>query len=107
MEDVKERLFQLAEKFMDFYRKEEYRKAKHCYDTAFTVAMFLGLNDDEKIKLFGDADTGKIGLFDSNIVQRVFYHTSVKGKMDKSTEKYEDFELNQIQRKCCGIYPKK
>lgn len=106
-EEIRKALFKLAENFTTYYQRKEYRTAKNCYDTALTVAMFVGLNQEDMLKLFGDRDTGRAGMFSENVVQRVFYFTSVKGDMDRGTETYEEFLLRQRRITLSKLYAKK
>lgn len=107
MEEFKNRLLELGKKFVRLYSAGEYSKAKHCYDTARTVACFIGFDEDDMNELFGNRDREITGAFPENIVQRVFYHTSVKGNEDRTQESLADNELQHMQRRLMGIYAKK
>lgn len=108
IEQVKEKLRGLSEKFMDHYWNGEYGKAKHCYDTALTVACFIGLTEKEKDELWGNRDLNIPGLFMEGVVNKVFLETSVKGTAKNVTQMSEqEFELRHAQRRGMGLYAKK
>lgn len=108
IEQVKERLRDLAAKFMDHYRNKEYGKAKVCYDTALTVACFIGLEEEEREELWGNRDKNIPGLFMESVVSKVFLETAVKQTAKNVQEmSQQEFELRHVQRQCMGIYAKK
>ena len=107
MEQFKERLLELGQKFMGFYREGKYSQAKHCYDTARTVACCIGFPEEDMDELFGNRSRDMNGIFPENVVQRVFYHTSVKGNEDHTKESFAENELKHAQRQAMGIYAKK
>lgn len=107
MKEIKNRLLELGKKFIRFYAAEEYYKAKQCYDTARTVACFIGFDENDMNELFGNRDRNIAGEFPENVVQRVFYHTCVKGNEDRTQESLADNELRHMQRRLMGIYAKK
>lgn len=108
IEKLKEKLRGLAYKFMEHYRNKEYGKAKHCYDTALTVACFIGLTEKEKDELWGNRDLNIPGLFMEGVVSKVFLETSVKGTAKNVTEmSQQEFELRHAQRSGMGLYAKK
>lgn len=108
IEQVKERLRDLAAKFMDHYRNKEYGKAKVCYDTALTVACFIGLEEEEREELWGNRDKNIPGLFMESVVSKVFLETSVKGTTKNVTQmSQQEFEHRHAQRNCMGLYAKK
>lgn len=108
LEQVKQKLRSLSEKFMQHYRNREYGKAKHCYDTALTVSCFIGLTEEEKDELWGNRDKNIMGLFMESVVSKVFLETSVKEKWKNVQDmSKEEFELRHAQRKAIGLYAKK
>lgn len=108
IEQLKEKLRGLADKFMVHYRNGEYGKAKHCYDTALTVACFIGLTEAEKEELWGNRDKNIPGLFMEGVVSKVFLETSVKGTAKNVTQmSQQEFELRHAQRRGMGLYAKK
>lgn len=108
IEQVKEKLRELAVKFMEHYRNKEYGKAKHCYDTALTVACFIGLTEAEREELWGNRDKNIPGLFMESVVSKVFLETAVKGMTKNVTQmSKQEFEQRHAQRSCMGLYAKK
>ena len=108
MEQVKEKLRGLADKFMEHYRNGEYAKAKVCYDTALTVSCFIGLTEQEKEELWGNRDKSIPGLFMEGVVNKVFLETAVKGTTKNVTQMSQtEFELRHAQRRGMGLYAKK
>lgn len=108
IEQVKEKLRELAAKFMDHYRNEEYAKAKHCYDTALTVVCFIGMTEEFREELWGNRDKNVPGLFMESVVSKVFLETAVKERTKNVQEmSQQEFELRHAQRQCMGIYAKK
>ena len=107
MEQFKERLLELGQKFIGFYREGEYSKAKQCYDTALTVVCFIGFPEEDREELFGNREKEIIGAFPENIVQKVFFYTCVKGNEDRRFEDFEENEIKHAQRQAIGIYAKK
>lgn len=106
-EELMKRLHEMGKKFTRLYASGEYGKAKHCYDTARTVACFFGLAEDEMNEVFGSREKEITGVFPEDIVQRVFYHTSIKGNEDSTDESLADNELKHMQRRLLGLYAKK
>lgn len=47
------KLYEAAEQFRMHMEARRYPQAKHCYETAVNVAVFVGLDEAESQKLFG------------------------------------------------------
>lgn len=75
IEQVRDRLFELPDIFNNYYWNKEYYKAKSTYDTARTVALFIRLDEDDMLLLFGERDKDKVvkGLFDEELVQNAYW----------------------------------
>lgn len=57
MKTVKNKLWELSASFHNYVRQKEWGKAKYCYDTARTVALFMELSEQELIELFGSRES--------------------------------------------------
>lgn len=70
---AEEKLMELADLFQSHYREKEYRKAKHCYDSARTIASFLELPEERMIYYFGTrTPVFTEGAFPEEKVQKVY-----------------------------------
>lgn len=63
--EIKKELFELSDQFKWHMDRKEYAQAKYCYDTALTVSMFIQLEPEKRLKLFGSRQEDKPveGLF--------------------------------------------
>ena len=52
-EQIVDRLRSLPDVFAQAMKDKQYYKAKHCYDTAVTVASFIELDNTVREELFG------------------------------------------------------
>jgi len=86
-----DKLYALPEQFEYYMSHKEYFRAKHCYDTAVTVAVFLELDDIQMKELFGErGERGVIirrGLFPEENVQRA-YLECIKRNMAREDRSY-------------------
>lgn len=77
--EVEARLKEMAESFMVHFRNKKYVEAKHCYDSAITIATFLDLSIPFRMELFGNrpyVDDDKElepGLFIEEYVQKAYW----------------------------------
>lgn len=88
MKTVKNKLWELSASFHNYVRQKEWGKAKYCYDTARTVALFMELSEQELIELFGSRevpDKPIQGLFPEEYVQRA-YLECIKKNQTSETE---------------------
>lgn len=74
---IKEKLFNLPEVFEYEYSKGHFAQAKAAYDDAIKISVFIELEENEQIRLFGGRafDSEKAGLFDEKKVQAVYRMT--------------------------------
>ncbi len=67
--------------FRGHMKNRQYRQAMHCYETAMNVAVFVGLDQKERDKLFGvRGEKGQIivaGEFPENLVIKAMEKTAV------------------------------
>lgn len=106
VEQIKDRLYGLGKKFMNYYYGKDYAKAKHCYDTALTVSCFLGL-EEVMNTLWGNEELNIIGKFPKYAVNKVFLETAVKRNWKNPAEMTEEeIYLRHVQRQHEGIYKK-
>lgn len=77
-----DKLYILAEEFKIHMKNKEYPQAKHCYETAREVSVFMELDRENMDMLFGArGERGVIlrnGLFGEEMVQKAYYGTVVK-----------------------------
>lgn len=92
--EIKMKLRELAERFSHHMRRKEYALAKACYDTAVTAAVFLELDEDFRLELFGErGERGVIlrrGLFSEESVLKAMWECI------KSGDTYENAECQPI-----------
>lgn len=98
--EIKDKLFRSAEEFNYHIRERHWSQAKRVYDTAVNVAVFVCLDEEDKIKLFGsraynDTTPPTSGLFAESKVQRAYYECSVKGDLPRPS-----FYPLSEQKKC-------
>lgn len=74
--EILDKLCLLAGEFSVHMRNREYYRAKHCYDTAVTVAVFLEMEEETKMELFGErGERGAVvrkGLFPEDQVIKAY-----------------------------------
>lgn len=77
-----DKLYLLAEEFKIHMRNREYLRAKHCYETAREVSVFMELGRENMDTLFGErGERGEVirrGLFCEEQVQKAYYEAVVK-----------------------------
>lgn len=77
-----DKLYILAGEFDLHMKNKEYQRAKHCYETAREVSVFMELDRENMDVLFGErGEKGVIlrnGLFREDKVQEAYYETVVK-----------------------------
>ncbi|MCM1039824.1 MAG: hypothetical protein NC434_10920 [Ruminococcus sp.] len=86
-----DKLYDLPQKFRMYMNNKDYPRAKHCYDTAVTVALFMELDADWMTELFGErGERGVIiqqGLFPEEKVQKA-YMECIKKDETHENKKY-------------------
>lgn len=84
-QEIREGLYDLADRFQIAMKQKHYAKAKHLYDTALTVAAYVDLDETIKTELFGSRHTEPVmeGLFREQDVQRAVYECSIKRKAEE------------------------
>ena len=82
-------LMEMPEHFKIHMRTKDYARAKHVYDTAVNVAVFIKLEEDKMVELFGDraAEPPVIGLFREEEVQKA-YRECIKAHQTNETKEY-------------------
>lgn len=74
---IMEKLYMLPGLFKAYMDRRDYAGAKHCYDTAVTVAVFMDLDEKSMTELFGGrGERGQItrqGLFPEESVQAAYW----------------------------------
>lgn len=77
-----DKLYELPQMFCFYMEHKNYPMAKHCYDTARTVAVFMEIDESRKAELFGErGERGAViqqGLFPEEKVQRAYFECAVK-----------------------------
>lgn len=90
--EIRDKLFELPAIFNKFYEAKNWPRAKHAYDTAITVTVFIQLSEADQIKLFGsraftDADPPIGGMFDAIKVSKA-YQECIKANQTYNTKPY-------------------
>ena len=71
-----DKLYELPQMFRVYMENKDYSRAKHCYDTARAVALFMEIDESHKSELFGErGERGEIvkqGLFPEEKVQKAY-----------------------------------
>lgn len=78
------KLLDMPKQFLDAYYKKEWFRAKHIYDAAIIITMFLEIQDPLRYQLFGisEEDEDEIqGDFPRDIVSKVFEKCVVENKL--------------------------
>lgn len=91
IDSARRKLWEYSVSFHQHIRQKEWAKAKHCYDTARTVAVFLELPSDEMAEIFGsreEPDKPVQGLFSEEDVQRA-YLECIKRNQTNENRKYK------------------
>ena len=71
--------------------KKKYSQAKHCYEVARNVSIFMELPEEEMINLFGsreEPDKPIIGMFSEEEVQKA-YQECIKRNLTTENRRYE------------------
>lgn len=77
-EDIRKKVYHQAEMFGHYFRRKEYARAKHAYDTARTVAVFCEMEETDLKELFGDRsyigenEEAGDGMFKEEDVQKAY-----------------------------------
>lgn len=84
--EIERDLYDLAEQFRMHIRNKEYAQAKHCYDTALTVSMFIRMDPEKCLELFGSRqqEPPVEGLFREQDVQKAVYECSIRRKREEA-----------------------
>ncbi len=84
-EEIEREIFMLPDKFREHMRRKEYAQAKHCYDTARTVALFIRLEPEKCEKLFGSRQQNPPveGMFQEPLVLKALEHCAVKRRQEQ------------------------
>lgn len=90
--EIMGKLYLLADEFKVHMRNQEYSRAKHCYDTAVTVTVFLEMEAEIKLELFGErGERGSIikeGLFREEQVIKA-YGECIKRNQTRECQQYQ------------------
>ena len=74
--ELLDKLYELPERFKAYMDNKDYPRAKHCYDTAVTAAVFMEIDEERSLELFGErGECGVIlrpGLFPEESVQKAY-----------------------------------
>lgn len=89
-QEITKKIYDLADQFESMYRNKQYKRAKHIYDTARNVAVFVELPESDMFELFynHNPDESKDaipewGRFNMDHVQKCYYEEAVRyGKPD-------------------------
>lgn len=91
-EALLEKLYELPRMFALNMSDKDYPRAKHCYDTARTVALFLNLDEEHMKELFGErGECGvsiRTGLFPEEKVQKAYFEC-VRKDMTHEKKRYQ------------------
>lgn len=78
-EQIRDKIFRRAEEFKGYVSRKEWSRAKHAYDSASSMAVFMELPESDMAVLFGnrayrenDEEPVERGLFDEEIVQKAY-----------------------------------
>lgn len=85
------KLWELAASFRVYMRQKQWSQAKHCYEVARNVSVFLELPEEEMINLFGsreEPDKPIIGMFSEEEVQKA-YQECIKRNLTTENRRYE------------------
>lgn len=92
-----DKLYELPVNFKFYMEKKDYPRAKSCYDTARTIALFLELDEKQLKELFGErGERGIIiqqGLFPEESVQRA-YIECIRRNQTNENRRYEPIQKN-------------
>lgn len=97
-EEIKAKLFAVAEDFRVQMRQKNYVKAKHAYDTAILVATFVQLDKRDSEILFGkrgEDHAEETCLFDEASVQKCYYETCVRKRYGWADRTEREFREGQ------------
>lgn len=85
-EQIERGIYDLAEQFQGHMRRKEYAQAKHCYEKALTVALFVRLDPEKQLELFGTRkqDPPAEGLFGETDVQKAVYECSIRRQKEEA-----------------------
>lgn len=77
--------------------QKDYPRAKHCYDTAVTISVFLELDEEKQLELFGErGERGAIirqGLFPEESVQKA-YRECIRKNLTRENSTYRPLQKN-------------
>lgn len=84
-QEIEQKIFSLADQFKRHMSRKEYAQAKHCYDTAMTVSLFVGLEAEKKLELFGSRqeEPAMEGIFKEKDVQKAVYECGIRRKAEE------------------------
>lgn len=84
--EIERDIFDLAEQFRGHMRRKEYAQAKYCYERALTVSLFVQLEPEKCLELFGSRqqDPPVEGLFKERDVEKVRYECCVRRKKEEA-----------------------
>ncbi len=91
IKDVRKLLMDGSKQFMKHVKAKQYLAAKADYDSAICVAVQLQVSKEDRLMLFGDQETGQQGMFPLELVQKVYYETTVKGSSEWRNRNFEEF----------------
>ena len=91
VKDVRKLLVDGAKQFMKHMRAKEYLAAKADYHSAICLATPLQIPTEDRLMLFGDQETGKQGMFPLELVQKVYFETTVRGSHEWGNRNFEEF----------------
>lgn len=79
-EEIREKIFRKAEDFRKHFCEKKWSQAKHDYDTASSMAVFMELEEDDMAALFGsrpyledDREEAADGLFREAEVEKAYW----------------------------------
>lgn len=81
--EIRQALRQLPDEFKIYLKNKDYARAKNCYDTARTIALFVELGEKEMLELFGDKEQDIEGRFKEAEVQKVYWECIKVHKTDE------------------------
>lgn len=90
-EAAKHKLWELAASFRTYVRQKNWSQAKHSYEVARSVAVFMELPEVDMIFLFGtreEPDKPIVGLFPEDEVQKAYWEC-IKRNLTTENQRYE------------------
>ena len=82
-EALVDKFLQMPEQFKEAYRKKEWFQAKHLYDSAIVIGLFLEVPESIREQVFGSRQHEEIidGMFPEWMVEQVMRECVIKNRL--------------------------